>query len=55
VSPDWPLETSRLTLRPFVAGDFGALHETRSNPEVVRYLIAAVDALPTPYEPGSNA
>jgi RimJ/RimL family protein N-acetyltransferase len=38
VSPDWPLETSRLTLRPFVAGDFEALHETRSNPEVVRYL-----------------
>ena len=38
MSPDWPLETSRLTLRPFVADDFDALHETRSDPEVVRYL-----------------
>jgi RimJ/RimL family protein N-acetyltransferase len=38
MSPDWPLETSRLTLRPFVAEDFDALHDVRSNPEVVRYL-----------------
>ena len=38
MSPDWPLETPRLTLRPFVADDFDALHETRSDPEVVRYL-----------------
>jgi RimJ/RimL family protein N-acetyltransferase len=28
VSPDWPLETSRLTLRPFVAADFDAFHAT---------------------------
>jgi RimJ/RimL family protein N-acetyltransferase len=38
MSPSWPIETSRLTLRPFVADDFDALHEMRSNPEVVRYL-----------------
>jgi hypothetical protein len=35
VSPDWPLETERLTLRPFVEGDFDAVHATRSSPEVV--------------------
>lgn len=38
MSPDWPVETSRLTLRPFVAGDFEALHAMRASPEVVRYL-----------------
>ncbi len=38
MSPDWPLETSRLTLRPFVEADFGALHAMRSDPEVARYL-----------------
>jgi len=38
VSPDWPLETARLTLRPFVEGDFEAMHAMRSNPDVVRYL-----------------
>jgi len=38
VSPDWPLETSRLTLRPFVAGDFEAFHAIRSDAEVARYL-----------------
>jgi RimJ/RimL family protein N-acetyltransferase len=38
VSPDWPLETSRLTLRPFVADDFEAMHAMRSDAEVVRYL-----------------
>jgi RimJ/RimL family protein N-acetyltransferase len=38
VSPDWPLETERLTLRPFVEGDFDAVHATRSSPEVVLYL-----------------
>ena len=38
VSPDWPLETSRLTLRPFVADDFEALCAMRSDPEVMRYL-----------------
>jgi RimJ/RimL family protein N-acetyltransferase len=38
VSPDWPVETPRLTLRPFVAEDFDALHAMRSNEEVSRYL-----------------
>jgi RimJ/RimL family protein N-acetyltransferase len=38
VSPDWPLETSRLTLRPFVEGDLEAVHAMRSNAEVARYL-----------------
>jgi RimJ/RimL family protein N-acetyltransferase len=38
VSPDWPVETSRLTLRPFVAADFEALHAMRSDGEVARYL-----------------
>jgi len=38
VSPDWPLETERLTLRPFVESDFEAMHAMRSSPQVVRYL-----------------
>ena len=38
MSPDWPLETGRLTLRPFVEEDFEAMHAMRSSPEVVLYL-----------------
>jgi RimJ/RimL family protein N-acetyltransferase len=38
VSPDWPIETSRLTLRPFVEDDFEAFHAMRSDEEVARYL-----------------
>jgi RimJ/RimL family protein N-acetyltransferase len=38
VSPDWPIETNRLTLRPFVDDDFDAFHAMRSHEEVVRYL-----------------
>jgi RimJ/RimL family protein N-acetyltransferase len=38
VSPDWPLETPRLTLRPFVDEDFEALFAIRSDGEVARYL-----------------
>jgi len=38
VSPDWPLETERLTLRPFAETDFEAMHAMRSNPDVVLYL-----------------
>ena len=38
LSPDWPLETSRLTLRPFVGGDFDTMHAMRSDAEVARYL-----------------
>jgi RimJ/RimL family protein N-acetyltransferase len=37
--PDYPLKTARLTLRPFVAGDFEALHDIQSRPEVTRYLL----------------
>jgi RimJ/RimL family protein N-acetyltransferase len=38
VSPDWPIETERLTLRPFEAGDLAALHEIQADEEVARYL-----------------
>jgi RimJ/RimL family protein N-acetyltransferase len=38
LSPDWPVETSRLTLRPFVDSDFAAMHAMRSDAEVARYL-----------------
>lgn len=38
MSPEWPLETERLTLRPFVDGDFDAMHAMRSSREVVLYL-----------------
>jgi RimJ/RimL family protein N-acetyltransferase len=38
MSPEWPLETSRLTLRPFVADDLDAMHAMRSDESVVRYL-----------------
>ena len=38
MSPDWPVETARLILRPFVAEDFEAVHAMRSDPEVARYL-----------------
>lgn len=38
MSPDWPIETSRLTLRPFVADDFEAFHAMRADDEVARYL-----------------
>jgi RimJ/RimL family protein N-acetyltransferase len=38
ISPEWPLETSRLTLRPFVEADFEAVHAMRSDEEVSRYL-----------------
>jgi RimJ/RimL family protein N-acetyltransferase len=38
MSPDWPLETERLTLRPFVEDDFDAMHAMRSSPDVSRYL-----------------
>ena len=38
MSPDWPIETERLTLRPFEAADFDALYAMQSDPEVARYL-----------------
>jgi RimJ/RimL family protein N-acetyltransferase len=42
VLPDWPLETSRLTLRPFGPDDFEAVYAMRSDPEVVRWLYGEV-------------
>ena len=33
-----PLETERLTLRPFTAGDFDAVYSYRSREDVARYL-----------------
>jgi RimJ/RimL family protein N-acetyltransferase len=44
VSPDWPLETARLTLRPFVEADLEAIHAMRSDPDVVRYLYGEVQS-----------
>lgn len=37
-TPNWPLETARLVLRPFTDEDYDILHEMRSNEEVSRYL-----------------
>jgi RimJ/RimL family protein N-acetyltransferase len=36
--PRYPIETERLSLRPFEAGDLDALHRLQSLPEVVLYL-----------------
>ncbi|MEH0985936.1 GNAT family N-acetyltransferase [Micromonospora sp. CPCC 205556] len=36
--PDLPLRTDRLDLRLFTAGDFDALHDYQSRPDVTRYL-----------------
>jgi RimJ/RimL family protein N-acetyltransferase len=38
VTPDWPIETERLVLRPYEEGDLDVLHELYSDPEVVRWL-----------------
>jgi RimJ/RimL family protein N-acetyltransferase len=38
-SPDFPLRTARLTLRPYVSGDLDALYDIQSRPEVTRYLM----------------
>jgi RimJ/RimL family protein N-acetyltransferase len=36
--PAYPIETNRLTLRPFTEDDLDALHAYQSLPEVARYL-----------------
>ena len=36
--PDWPFQTDRLTLRPFLDSDFDAMHAMRSSADAVRYL-----------------
>jgi RimJ/RimL family protein N-acetyltransferase len=38
VSPDWPIQTERLTLRPFEPDDLAALHRINADEEVARYL-----------------
>jgi RimJ/RimL family protein N-acetyltransferase len=38
LDPRYPIETERLSLRPFEAGDLDVLHRLQSLPEVVRYL-----------------
>jgi RimJ/RimL family protein N-acetyltransferase len=38
VSPDWPIETERLVLRPYEERDLDAVHALYSNPDVVRWL-----------------
>ena len=38
MSPEWPLETERLVLRPYEERDFEALHALYSQPEVARWL-----------------
>lgn len=40
-TPDWPLETERLILRPWAEDDFDVLEAIYSNEGVVRYLYAA--------------
>lgn len=37
-----PLRTSRLTLRDFVLGDFGAIHTYASDPDVMRFMFHGV-------------
>jgi len=36
--PERPVETARLTLRPFTSGDFDDLYDYQSRPDVARYL-----------------
>jgi RimJ/RimL family protein N-acetyltransferase len=38
VSPDWPIETERLLLRPFAEDDFEFLHEQYGDATVARWL-----------------
>jgi RimJ/RimL family protein N-acetyltransferase len=38
LAPDYPIETDRLTLRPFAENDLDALHAYQRLPEVTRYL-----------------
>jgi RimJ/RimL family protein N-acetyltransferase len=42
LTPDFPIGTERLLLRPLVTADVGALHAYQSRPDVCRYI---------PYEP----
>ncbi|HUZ69000.1 MAG TPA: GNAT family N-acetyltransferase [Candidatus Saccharimonadales bacterium] len=44
-SPEWPMHTERLLLRPFEERDLQALHTMQSDVEVVRYLYHDVRSL----------
>jgi RimJ/RimL family protein N-acetyltransferase len=49
LSPDYPIATERLLLRPFEPGDLDALAAIHGDPDVVRYLLFGVrdrDELP---------
>jgi RimJ/RimL family protein N-acetyltransferase len=38
LTPEWPLETERLSIRPFEAGDLDALQAIHGDPSVARWL-----------------
>jgi RimJ/RimL family protein N-acetyltransferase len=38
VTPDYPLRTARLVLRPYAIGDLDDVYDIQSRPEVARYL-----------------
>jgi RimJ/RimL family protein N-acetyltransferase len=42
LKPEYPIRTSRLTLRPYTPDDFDALYDIQSRPEVTRYLLYGV-------------
>jgi RimJ/RimL family protein N-acetyltransferase len=44
-SPDYPLRTPRLGLRPYRADDLSAVYDIQSRPEVTRYLLFDVRTL----------
>lgn len=56
-----PLRTSRLLLRPLVAGDWPAVHAYASNPDVMRYLpegvmsVEQVQAFIAEHQPAGSA
>ncbi len=38
MQPDWPIETERLVIRPYIEDDLDGLYALQSDPEVVRWL-----------------
>ena len=38
MQPDWPIETERLVIRPYIEDDLDGLFALQSDPEVVRWL-----------------
>ena len=45
MSPDWPLETERLVLRPHAESDLAALHELYGDETVARYLYSGPETI----------